>query len=133
MRTIEKYVADDGKEFDSFHDCELYEATLRGNKVGNRLRLYTADGHRVGLNENRLVEVYYVIWEGKEAFEVLKDIWTEECGFYDFQDNFFHDPETNGGKFVYLNIDDEERWWPMEDVEHLTDMLEKTLNFMEQA
>ena len=133
MRTIEKYVADDGKEFDSFHDCELYEATLREDKVGNKLRLYTADGYRIGLRENRLNEVYYVIWEGKEAFEVFENIWIEDYGFYDFQSNFFHDPETNGGKFVYLDIDGEERWWRVNEVEHLVDMLEKTLNFIKGA
>jgi hypothetical protein len=63
----------------------------------------------------------------------LENIWIEDYGFYDFQNNFFHDPETNGGKFAYLDIDGEERWWRVDEVEHLVSMLEKTLNFIEGA
>lgn len=133
MRTIEKYVADDGKEFDSYKDCELYEAALRENAAGNYLRLYDADGKRIGVGENRLNEVYYVVWENKAAFEVLQQIWTEESGYRDFYDNFRFDPETNTGHYMYLNLDGEERWWELSEVKHFVSELRKTLIFMEGA
>ena len=133
MRTIEKYIADDGKEFDSYKDCELYEAALRENAAGNYLRLYDADGKRIGINGNRLNEVYYVVWENKAAFDVLEKIWTEEYGYRDFYDNFHFDPEINTGHYMYLNIDGEERWWELSEVKHFMSALRKTLAFMEEA
>lgn len=130
MRTIEKYVADDGKEFGSYKDCELYEAALRENAAGNYLRLYDADGKRIGISGNHLNEVYYVVWDNKAAFDVFEKIWTEEYGY---NDNFRFNPETNTGYYMYLNIDGEERWWELSEVKHFISTLQKTLAFMEGA
>ena len=84
MRTI--YIADDGTEFDNYHECEYYEFTSKYPRVQNIVFL-DINGNDVSdpMSEDGYSSVETIIVPDREAVDQLNEIG-EYTGFCCYED-----------------------------------------------
>lgn len=77
MREITRYIANDGKEFDSEYDCKEYEIKLGSNSYKDTLKVYDKDNEEIKLDT--LLSYYdfdaicFIVIKSREAYSWLYD------------------------------------------------------------
>lgn len=83
MEVIERYVADDGKEFDCYADCYEYEMSKKIQILNRDSVFFDKNGDKIVLqNYDDVWDVQYVIFGSEESAKIFREIWYEITGFW---------------------------------------------------
>lgn len=102
------YIAFDGKEFEDYNKCEIYESKRLQDKYDKDLLVYDADNNKlIPINEDYCLaqESGYVICKTKEALDYLNNVFkNNHCSQISYCDkfpvSFYYDFEI--GKFMEI-------------------------------
>lgn len=84
MQIVEKYIADDGKEFLSYGECYNYETSKRFQILNRDSVFFDKNGDRIVLQNYNYVydNVRYIILGSEESAKIFREIWYETTGFW---------------------------------------------------
>lgn len=104
---IIRYVADDGREFESENDCLEYERKAYIKKFSKEIRMFDPSGNRVPV-ENGITDVFYLEVTTDEAAEAFEKFYNDSFTPWDWNEM------PKAGKWYYDENDD--NWYLVQDL-----------------